>query len=284
MSAEIIPFVFNHDDEETPIRVLRLDGVLWLAGPDTCRALGLKNTRTSLQKLEPDEKGVYRLDTPGGPQQMVIINEDGLTRLVMRSDKERARAFQNWIIKDVIPAIRKTGRYELPSAPSGPQEPALLEALRKMEAKLIDRIGGIEGQLASRWKNFSAQAIRYAFEGAAKYNNCECPYCDTVIVTKHGKPLGNAEVHHGNFNRRDNRPQNCMPACRDCHERVHNPKHPDHIPEHEAVSVAVTFHRDLRRKAGRIRPPTKAVNTWDFRAFTQADMGFPQVIRKRANP
>ena len=281
MSAEIVRFVFNHDDEETPIRATVREGDPWFVGADVCRGLGVANGPDAMRRLKAKQKGIVLIDTPGGPQRMIVISESGLFLLAMRSDKERARHFQDWLAEEVLPTLRRTGKYELTQKiESAPCQSQLLEAINALN----DRLGGIEVKLGDGRKNFSAQALRYAFEGVAKHNNGECPYCDTVIVTKDGKPLDNACAHHGNFNRRDTRPQNCMPSCRDDHERIHNPHRPDHIPEHEAVSVAISFHRTLRRKAALIRPPKPLQNPWDFRAFIQADMGFPQLIKKRVKP
>ncbi len=284
--GEIVPFVFNHDEEHTPIRVLSIGDKPWFVGADVCRALGLDDNRVAIRKLRSDEKGGYPIPTPGGPQQMVIIDERGLTRLVMRSDRPQAEAFKDWIVREVVPSIRHTGKYELPVAEKKLCQPELLAAVNAIHGEVASmnvRISGIEVQLGNRRGNFSQQAERYALEGVAKYNNCECPYCDdVVIVTTHGRPLPNACIHHGNGNRRDVRPTNCMPSCDDCHERIHNPNRPDHIPSHEAYSVAVSFHRKLRQKAAQIRPSSKSIKPWDFRGFTQADMGFPKIGKKHS--
>lgn len=56
-------------------------------------------------------KGVNPIDTPGGIQQMVTLSEHGLYFFLGRSDKPAALQFQMWVYGEVIPAIRKTGRY-----------------------------------------------------------------------------------------------------------------------------------------------------------------------------
>jgi prophage antirepressor-like protein len=60
------------------------------------------------------------MDTLGGPQDLNVVNEFGLYRLILRSDKAKAKAFQRWVIHEVLPAIRKTGRYEA-RRQNGPQ-------------------------------------------------------------------------------------------------------------------------------------------------------------------
>ena len=75
------------------------------------RMLGLKNIRANLKAVKEDWKVVKRIDTPGGKQKTTFVTEPGLYKLIMRSDKEEAVAFQEWICDDVLPAIRKTGSY-----------------------------------------------------------------------------------------------------------------------------------------------------------------------------
>lgn len=53
------------------------------------------------------------MDTPGGRQQIIIIDEAGLYSLVLRSKLPAAEAFQEWVVAEVIPSIRKTGSYSV---------------------------------------------------------------------------------------------------------------------------------------------------------------------------
>ena len=54
------------------------------------------------------------MSTPGGSQRVIVINESGLYSLILSSKLEQARMFKRWVTSEVLPAIRKTGRYELP--------------------------------------------------------------------------------------------------------------------------------------------------------------------------
>lgn len=288
MSAEIIRFVFSHDDEDTPIRGLTIEGDPWFIQADVCRGLGLANPRQVLQRLREHQKGVHLVDTPGGPQQMSIISESGLLILAMRSDKERARHFQDWLAEDVLPTLRRTGRYELAT----PQEPqpchsqllvALNGAVVTGFANVNAQLNELRGLVQDKWHPFSKETERYVCEGVAKYEDCECIFCRLAeIVGKYGQPLGSCRLHHANGNRRDFRRENCAPSCADCHERIHNPNRPDHIPAHEAQAIAFAFHQRLAKKAGKIHPPKTHATLWDFRPLTQADMGFPPSPKKRS--
>lgn len=91
------------------IRTITRDGEPWFVAADVCRALEIDRTQT--RRLDEDEKGVYLTQTPGGQQELTIINEPGLYTLVLGSRKPEAKAFKRWITHEVIPAIRKTGQY-----------------------------------------------------------------------------------------------------------------------------------------------------------------------------
>lgn len=101
--------IFNYG--EIPVRTVMIDGEPWWVLVDVCRVLNLTNSRMTAKQLDEDEKGVSEIYTPGGTQQMTIINEPGLYSVILRSDKPEAKAFKRWITHEVLPAIRKTGSY-----------------------------------------------------------------------------------------------------------------------------------------------------------------------------
>lgn len=78
---------------------------------DICAILDLGNPRSSIALLDDDEKGVHSVDTPGGRQQMTTVTEPGFYKLVMRSRKPEAKAFQRWVTHEVLPALRRDGGY-----------------------------------------------------------------------------------------------------------------------------------------------------------------------------
>ena len=78
---------------------------------DICAILDLGNHRSSIALLDDDEKGVHSVDTPGGRQQMTTVTEPGFYKLVMRSRKPEAKAFQRWVTHEVLPALRRDGGY-----------------------------------------------------------------------------------------------------------------------------------------------------------------------------
>ena len=99
--------IFNYG--EIPVRTVLLDGEPWWVLVDVCKVLTLTNSRKVAERLDEDEKGVTLVYTPGGTQNMTIINESGLYKVILRSDKPEAKPFTRWVTHEVLPAIRKTG-------------------------------------------------------------------------------------------------------------------------------------------------------------------------------
>ncbi len=96
------------------VRVIMIGDAPWFVAVDVCDALTIGNNRMALERLDDDEKGVSSIDTLGGLQDLSIINESGLYSLILTSRKPEAKKFKKWVTSEVLPAIRKTGRYEAP--------------------------------------------------------------------------------------------------------------------------------------------------------------------------
>lgn len=103
------------------IRVTRNDdGEPLFVAKDILDTLGLD--RTAMRKLDDDEKGVDTVHTHGGDQQVSIVSEPGFYKLVMRSRKPEAKAFQRWVTHEVLPSIRKRGGYMASVKDETPEE------------------------------------------------------------------------------------------------------------------------------------------------------------------
>lgn len=105
--------IFNYG--EIPVRTILIDGEPWWVLADVCRVLDLKEPHRVASRLDKDEKGSHLVTTPGGPQEMTIISESGLYKVILRSDKAEAKPFTRWVTHEVLPAIRKTGSYGKPA-------------------------------------------------------------------------------------------------------------------------------------------------------------------------
>ncbi|CCK81216.1 BRO-N domain-containing protein [Desulfobacula toluolica] len=111
MNKTIIPFNFG----DHLVRVIQDEnGESWWVAKDVCNILEYPRARDAIRTLDDDEKGAQRMRTPGGEQNVVVINEPGLYRLIFRSNKPEAEIFRKWVFNDVLPSIRKTGGYQIP--------------------------------------------------------------------------------------------------------------------------------------------------------------------------
>ena len=97
------------------LRSLRMNGEPWFVGRDVAMALGYgkgKSLNNAVSKhVDDEDKGVTEMLTPGGKQNVIIINESGLYALVLSSKLERAKKFKRWVTAEVLPSIRKHGAY-----------------------------------------------------------------------------------------------------------------------------------------------------------------------------
>lgn len=93
------------------VRTIAKDGEPWFVANDICKVLGHTNSRVAVASLDEDEKGVSKVYTLGGEQQMTVVNEAGMYQLVIRSNLPAAKAFKRWITHEVIPTIRRHGAY-----------------------------------------------------------------------------------------------------------------------------------------------------------------------------
>ena len=126
MSKEIQIF---QNEQFGQIRMLNKDGEPWFVLKDVCESFGETNYRRVSGRLDDDEKGVSQISTPGGKQNMTIINESGLYSALFAMQPEKARgmddqyietrqrqlkAFKHWVTADVLPSIRRHGEYMSP--------------------------------------------------------------------------------------------------------------------------------------------------------------------------
>lgn len=111
--------------ESTNVRIVQDADQLWFAAQDVMDCLdysGSYKPATALGHVPEEWKGVYRIHTPGGKQKLLCLSEPGLYFFLGRSDKPKALPFQKWLAGEVLPSIRKTGRYSM--------QPDLIDASR----------------------------------------------------------------------------------------------------------------------------------------------------------
>ncbi len=123
------------------IRTVEIDGEPWLVGKDVAVALGYQNPQRALRNhVDAEDKGVTEMVTPGGKQNLPIINESGLYSLILSSKLPGAKKFKRWVTAEVLPSIRKTGSYSVPSAEDAPASKKDLADLTATVQLLIERM------------------------------------------------------------------------------------------------------------------------------------------------
>ena len=113
LSGQAKVFTFNASNQN--IRVQMKDGEPWFVAKDVCDALTIGNSRDAVNRLDDDEKAMSVLPTQFGDKEMNLVSESGLYNLIFQSRKPEAKAFRKWVTSEVLPTLRKTGRYELQS-------------------------------------------------------------------------------------------------------------------------------------------------------------------------
>lgn len=108
-SSAVIPFQF----QSTTVRTITKDGEPWFVAKDICDVLEIQNVTQALDSLEGDERSMFNIGRQGEAN---IISESGLYALIFKSRKPEAKTFRKWVTSEVLPAIRKTGKYASPSS------------------------------------------------------------------------------------------------------------------------------------------------------------------------
>lgn len=109
MTDKLTVFTYN----KLPVSVIQDDaGEPWWIIKEVCKVLNIADPTSAVRNLADDEKLLRSLCGTGGQRRDVItVNEPGLYRLIMRSNKKEAREFQHWVLHEVLPSIRKNGYY-----------------------------------------------------------------------------------------------------------------------------------------------------------------------------
>lgn len=141
------------------VRVIEQHGQHWFVAGDVCQCLGLKvdsrnrSYQNHYRRLAPDELSLASVKSASGrgTSTAKLISESGLYKLVMRSDKPEARAFQEWVTRVVLPAIRKDGAYvmgEEKVATGELSEDELVMRAMSIMSRKVERLAQERDQLA----------------------------------------------------------------------------------------------------------------------------------------
>lgn len=100
--------VFNFGDYQ--VRTVIKEGEPWFVAKDVCDVLDIQNTTQATGRLDEDERSKFNAGRQGMTN---IINESGLYSLILASRKPEAKAFKKWVTSEVLPTIRKQGKFSL---------------------------------------------------------------------------------------------------------------------------------------------------------------------------
>ena len=121
------------------VRSLMVNGEPYFVGRDVAKILGYANPNDALAKrVDEEDKGVAKCDTPGGSQELTVINESGLYSLIFSSRLPSAKRFKRWVTSEVLPAIRRHGVFAVDDIVNNTD--ALIEALQAFRAERLQRM------------------------------------------------------------------------------------------------------------------------------------------------
>ena len=151
------------------IRNVMVDGEPYFVAKDVCEVLGLSKYRDAFSRLDEDERASIKVDTLGGPQDMVAVNESGLYTLIFQSRKPEAKAFRKWVTKEVLPNIRKHGFYMTPETAMS------LRNVKRVRKQMLAEMKKylIEDDLRKCAKRFgmSDMSVRCVLNGSYEHND-----------------------------------------------------------------------------------------------------------------
>ena len=149
-----------YDFKSIQVRVVEKDGVAWFVAGDVAKALGYPDAKQMTRILDDDEAALHIVQSRSEngvvqDREVVIINESGLYHSLIKSRKPEAKPFRKWVTAEVLPTIRKTGRYEHPTVDPDqlPIAPHQQHELQVIVARKSGTVGAIRAMLWSRFNN-----------------------------------------------------------------------------------------------------------------------------------
>jgi prophage antirepressor-like protein len=177
--------------------LIRVVGTLaspeWIT-TDICDLLGLSDITEAILRLDPDETGSVVLEHAGKPQEVLTVNEPGLYRLVLASDKPRAKTFKRWISHEVLPSIRLHGHYPPPQVPNATpimlrELAAAIERQDRLEARQDEMVATLDF-VAGKVRDLDADTGYVTVLAYARLKGMDMP---RNVAQRHGMAL--ARIH-----------------------------------------------------------------------------------------
>ena len=137
MNNSVLSFNFNQNQ----IQVINKDGEAWFIASEIAAMFGYRDAANLTRILDDDEKGTHNVSTLGGKQDVSVINESGFYHAAFKSRKAEVKPFRKWVTSEVLPAIRKTGGYQISDGPAAKTTADDRTPLRQAVAALVGRKG-----------------------------------------------------------------------------------------------------------------------------------------------
>lgn len=111
------PTIFQYGSNQ--LEAIIINNKPWVVAKDVCRALGLPQADKAVKRLDDDERVTVKLLRSGMNRECWLVNESGLYSLIMRSNKPEAKQFRKWVTNEVLPTLRKDGKFEVKKIKQG---------------------------------------------------------------------------------------------------------------------------------------------------------------------
>lgn len=178
-----------YDFEGAEIRTVEREGTIWWVANDVCELFGETNRNRAMQALDDDEKGYTQMYTPGGMQNVSVVNEAGLYSILFAMQPEKARGvsdeyiakrsdqlrrFRRWVTHDVLPSIRRHGMYATEQTVEQMlQDPdMLIQTLQALKAEREQR-----RQLENKARSLEQRVHEYRPKAQYVDEILKCPGC-----------------------------------------------------------------------------------------------------------
>lgn len=99
------------NEEFGEIRTVTINNEPWFVASDIAKSLGYRMASDMTRNLDLEDMDTQKVSTPGGMQNMTVINESGIYASILSSKLESAKKFKHWVTSEVLPSVRKNGGY-----------------------------------------------------------------------------------------------------------------------------------------------------------------------------